>query len=315
MNRFTRAFIALSVVLSMGGYVSLAEANFYPATYAMGWVYFKDYCSGSFVTDTVTVGSDNYTVNCGTEADEAIELMNAVNANVSSPVTADLFGAANSPCDSNPTHISLGGYDVCLTAKVIGQSGNGTLVSVNPVVTDVIEASGPLSGGTDARPLEISRGGTGAETAADARTSLGAAASGPNSDITALSALASLNVSGTVSAGHLKSTGSTPITSIGGGAGTGATATVVGTDAAGQVTVTTGTAPAASTMVVKVTFATAYGVEPHVILVPANGNASELTGPSFVKENGASGAFFKMTSGNTALTASKTYKWNYIVVE
>jgi hypothetical protein len=269
-------------------------------------------CHGEFATANVSIAGTAYVVHCSDAGSESVELTNEINADSSSPVTGDNSGAYAGRCDS--THTTAGGYDVCLTAKVAGTSGNGIPVTVDVTDTSVIATSGVTSGGADNSSLAIADGGTGASDAVDARTNLGAAASGANSDITSLSALTGISVSGTVSASHLASTGSVPTVSTASGAGSSAMASIVGTDTAGEITLTTGTAPAASATIVTATFASAYGSAPTVIIVPANANASDLTDSSFAKEHSTT-TTFKLTSGTTQLSASKTYKWDYVVVQ
>lgn len=74
------------------------------------------------------------------------------------------------------------------TANQINVTGNGTLTLSLP--QNIATTSTPTFAGlTLTTPLAVTSGGTGASTAAGARTNLGAAASGANGDITSLSGL------------------------------------------------------------------------------------------------------------------------------
>lgn len=113
-------------------------------------------------------------------------------------ITATLSGAGtlNLPAITNGKaylviNNSVGGFDV--TVKVTGLTGvvvpNGKSVWLWNNGTDIVSGINyipSLALGTD---LAVIDGGTGASTASGARTNLGAAASGANSDITSLSGL------------------------------------------------------------------------------------------------------------------------------
>lgn len=118
-------------------------------------------------------------------------------------------------------------------------------------------------------------------------------------------------------AGRLVTGSGQPALVGGTGAGTSPTVTVVGTDTAGLITVLTGTSPAASSTVVAVQFATAYGSAPRaVIITPANGAAAALSGSSavFVNQTNTSTTQFTLDVGSTQLAATTTYKWHYLVI-
>jgi hypothetical protein len=81
------------------------------------------------------------------------------------------------------------------TTNQITATGTGAVTLSLP--QDIATSSTPTFGGlTLATPLAITSGGTGANTAAAARTNLGAAKSGANSDITTLSAATSVGSTG-----------------------------------------------------------------------------------------------------------------------
>ncbi len=123
-----------------------------------------------------------------------------------------------------------------------------------------------------------------------------------------------LEVSGTAGATHFKGIGNTPSVSAGLGAGTLGSVSVVGTDSAGQITVTAGTLPTAAATIVTLTFVSAYSSAPYISLTPANSTAAALSGNSMVYPTGAT-TNFTITAGSTALSNASVYRWNYSVIE
>lgn len=132
--------------------------------------------------------------------------------------------------------------------------------------------------------------------------------------VTAPSSL--LDVAGNVEMRHLIGNTGTPSIAAGAGAGTTPTVTLSNaTDMSGIVNVTTGTIPTGTNAVVAtITFETAYGHAPNVVLYPNNANTAILSGVSMVYTTSTTTTFV-ITSGTTALTASTAYKWFYQVVQ
>jgi hypothetical protein len=99
------------------------------------------------------------------------------------------------------------------------------------------------------------------------------------------------------------------------GAGTAPTvsSTVGGGSVGGQISVTTGTAPTASAVIVTATLAATYANPGFVILTPANAAAAALTGPNQIFAGPSTTNTFTLNSGPTALAAATLYLWNYIV--
>jgi len=128
--------------------------------------------------------------------------------------------------------------------------------------------------------------------------------------------------SGNVTVPHLAGNTSSPSIAAGTGAGTGPTVSVSGTDLAGTVTVTTGTAPSgANAIIATITFNAAYGSAPRVMLTAANRNANGLVGlnqilvPASGQTNGVTTTTFVIEANTTALAASTTYLWTYQVIQ
>jgi hypothetical protein len=108
-----------------------------------------------------------------------------------------------------------------------------------------------------------------------------------------------------------------PSIAAGGGAGTGGTASILGTDIGGQITINTGTGPGSTSTIVTVTFASVYPSTPTaVILTPGNSAANALTGnqkPYIDTATGISTTSFLVKAGGAALAGSTTYVFQYHV--
>lgn len=117
-------------------------------------------------------------------------------------------------------------------------------------------------------------------------------------------------------AGHVVPGGLAPTVTAGTGAGTAPAVSVTGNDVRGLLTITTGTAPTAGATIATVTFATAFAAAPQVFLVPANLAAKTLSGASevYVNSTGVTTSLWNLLAGSTALTASTTYVWRYLVL-
>jgi len=133
-----------------------------------------------------------------------------------------------------------------------------------------------------------------------------------------------LEIGGNLKSNHLIGRTSAPTVSAGAGSGTSPTVTIVAgsTDLAGIVSVVTGTTPTGTNAIIAtITFNTAYGAAPKVILLPANRNANGLVGvnqvlvPAAGETNGVTTTTFVIESNTTALTASTTYLFSYHIIQ
>jgi hypothetical protein len=118
---------------------------------------------------------------------------------------------------------------------------------------------------------------------------------------------------------HLIGNTNTPTVATGAGAGTHATASVVGSDISGTVTLTTSAldTPSASAVIVTLTFAQSYPVAPTVIIMPSSDTAWNLAyGVIRLRESDVTTAVFTIRSGSTPLpaTTAATYTINYQVM-
>jgi hypothetical protein len=115
---------------------------------------------------------------------------------------------------------------------------------------------------------------------------------------------------------HLVGASPVPTLSVGTGAGTGATTDIAGTDSAGWIQINTGSTPSSSARVFTITFSAAFTGQGFMILVPVNANAAALTGGKVVYISDTDRAAGSMQGwvGSTALTASTTYEFYYLVI-
>lgn len=115
---------------------------------------------------------------------------------------------------------------------------------------------------------------------------------------------------------HIAGVAGTPTIAAGASAGSGPTVSVTGTDLAGKISITTGTATTANGIVATITFNTAYATAPYVILEESNSNAANVNrvGTAIVYPSSSTTATFVITVIGT-LTASTAFTWNYIVAQ
>jgi Protein of unknown function (DUF1565) len=86
------------------------------------------------------------------------------------------------------------------------------------------------------------------------------------------------------------------------------------TDISGNVSITTGTLPSASAVVITVTFnKAAFTNAPFVELTPANAATALLSGATMVYLSATTGTFV-INAGATGLVAATAYSWNYHVM-
>jgi hypothetical protein len=113
--------------------------------------------------------------------------------------------------------------------------------------------------------------------------------------------------------GDIIGSSSAPSISAGAAAGTGATASVAGSNISGLITLTTGTGPSTGE-VAELTWANAKpNTDYAVVLTAANANAVTAMSRVYVNQAGLSNSTAEINAG-TALTASTQYKFFYTVV-
>lgn len=118
--------------------------------------------------------------------------------------------------------------------------------------------------------------------------------------------------------GHYRNIQTTaPTITLGSGAGTGATYTLIAgsTDKAGVISVTTGTSPTSSGDIFTITYAYPFKGIAVFMAVPANDAASSVQGQARPHMNGYSPTFSGLTASGSALTAGTTYVWHYFVAQ
>ncbi len=117
-----------------------------------------------------------------------------------------------------------------------------------------------------------------------------------------------------ISLKHLIGNSSAPTIAAGAGAGTSPTISITGTDLAGAVTVTSGSTPSASSVIVTITFNGSYGTAPYVQLTPANAATALLNGTTMVYVT-ATTTTFVINAGTVGITPATTYLWNYASIQ
>ena len=123
--------------------------------------------------------------------------------------------------------------------------------------------------------------------------------------------------SSVIYARSLKCNSSAVTTTTGSAVGTGGTSSVTAnsTNAAGLITITTGTTSVGtSAPLAIVTFANAYSVAPNVILSPANQNAVQAASSMPFISN-VSATAFTISAGSSSITTSTALKYYYMVME
>jgi hypothetical protein len=120
---------------------------------------------------------------------------------------------------------------------------------------------------------------------------------------------------GAVTLPLLVGSGSAPSISAGAGAGTSPTVSLAGTNLAGEITITTGTAPTASATVATITLAGGAAFPNHAepILQPMNAAAHALTGAAGVYCPQGGTTSWTVSSDSSALPASTTLVYRYQV--
>jgi hypothetical protein len=131
-----------------------------------------------------------------------------------------------------------------------------------------------------------------------------------------------LHVNGNGALKHLVGLSPTPSGAIGtsctGTSGNGASVTVGGTDAGGEITlVTASSGTGGSATCATITFNAAYGAAPHVVLLPADATTAALSGNAafYLDRASTSTSAFVIKVGSSAPATSTTYKFTYLVIE
>ena len=97
-----------------------------------------------------------------------------------------------------------------------------------------------------------------------------------------------------------------------GGAGTGATVTVSGSNVGGTITLVTGLGPLPNVNIANVSYTVAFPTSSQVVMFPYNQAATLIAGESPIYARGTAFGFV-FAAGAVALQPSTTYIWNFIV--
>jgi hypothetical protein len=102
-----------------------------------------------------------------------------------------------------------------------------------------------------------------------------------------------------------------PVIAAGSGAGSGATVSIIGSDAGGQITVTTGASPSSSAVVATVTFGKSFPNTAFPVVCAASASASQLGVLPYVTTASSGWA---LNAGPTGLAPFTVYSYTYSVV-
>ncbi len=147
------------------------------------------------------------------------------------------------------------------------------------------------------------------QNAAGSTTVLAVDTSAATVTVSALVSTGNLTVNG-----HIVSGGSTPAIAAGAAACTTPTVSVNGTDTAGLITVTSGTGCSTGGKLATITFNTAFGSAPRVVLTAAG---STTAGLHYYIDNAtiATTSFDVTTQAGDTITDSTAYRWYYHVIQ
>lgn len=121
----------------------------------------------------------------------------------------------------------------------------------------------------------------------------------------------SVNKSVTEITSHIIGNSSTPTISVNGVSGT--SASITGTDLAGEITFTTSNSSIASGTILTVTFNTAFTAAPYVVFSPSNDKAPNAS--PYIYVTNRSTTVFDLAFNASYIQAGTTYKWTYQVIQ
>jgi hypothetical protein len=270
------------------------------------------YSAGTGTTNSPVVYYDSGAVEPTTwNTNGTIEGMNAPSGFTGNFIDCRVNGAAStfsvSPASTTGSVLTLGGSSPITLTNQLGQYFQLTIGSTMSHVLSAVQ--------TRLNSTNVI-GWTASATSANSNPDITIGRAGIG--ILQVNAGTGAGSTGSLKLAHLLGGSATPTLAPGNGAGTAPTISLAtgSTDIAGQLLITTGTAPVGLNAVVAVlTLSSAvFANNPFVTLTPANAAAAALTAATQVYPLAASSSSFQLICGNTGLAASTAYVWNYQVI-
>lgn len=168
-----------------------------PATPAVGDQVIVIDTASSWAANNLTVGRNGSTIE-GLAEDLVCDISNVSVQLVYSGTTWNVFAQAGGAGGSGVIQVTGGGTGVATLTGYVKGSGTSPFTASATIPTSDLSGTIPTSSLTGT--IAIANGGTGATTAGAALTALGAAASGANTDITALDQDVTITATGTIAA-------------------------------------------------------------------------------------------------------------------
>jgi uncharacterized membrane protein len=304
---------------NLGERTASSRLTFVPSTGILTATGFNGSLVGNF-TSTVVTGTPPFTV-ASTTTVPNLSSTNSTNVNITDDVAT---AVTTYPTFVTGTAGNLGERTSSSRLTFVPSTGVLSSTSFTGAGTGLTGTAASLNAGT-ATALQTARNINGVAFDGTANITVTAAAgtlTGNTLNNSVLfSSLTSVGTltNGTWNAGTVTTTklsGKTPTTPpttiAGAGAGTGPTINVTGTDVAGLISITVGSAvPAGASVVVTVNYVNGnYTTGSFPVLFPSNGNAASVAAQiSAIGNNGS----FTITTNN-ALVTGNNYSWNYHVI-
>jgi hypothetical protein len=204
------------------------------------------------------------------------------------------------------TFVNPNFYSPAAQTAVQASAGSGDLVLDGKLTTKDLDVTGTAT----IHALFVSGKASLADLAVTGKAQLHDLAVTGQADLATLNVTGDTTLTNVTVAKHFTTAGVTPTVAAGAESGKDAKVTIDGNDISGTITVTTGTDAAKAGNLAVVTFATAYGQAPHVV-ISARGTAAAQIQPYL---GDVSATTFNLAFLGT-LEPKKTYQFEYFVTQ